>query len=121
MKINKVIAGLLIGATFLTSCKKEDDSSSSSSSGCSINTSELTSGVWLPPAEYSDFFATLTFSSDGKYYENGEYEGDWTNINNCDSIYVKRPVGSFYCVIVSISSSELNIRNPVFGEILYTK
>lgn len=97
-------------------CKKKEETKPSSS--CTINSGYLNDVVWH---HLTGTLASLKFSSSGIYYENNTNDGNWSLINNCDSIYVTRPSNNFYYKILSLKIDTLKITNPAFGELTYYK
>lgn len=117
-KMKKTITLLGIIA-LLVSCKKKDPAPSTPTSGtCTINSAFLKDVIWH---HLTGSLADLTFASNGIYFENSTNDGNWSLINNCDSIYVTRPSNSFYYKILSVTTDTLKINNPAFGQLTYFK
>ncbi len=110
MKKTLVIVGL--SALAFTACKKNKKTA------CGINSSYLKDVVWK---HKTGALADLKFASTGIYYEDNTNDGNWSLINNCDSIYVTRPSNNFYVKIKSLTATDLILVNPVFGEVPYYK
>lgn len=83
---------------------------------CTINSESLIDVNWVHTA---GILATLTFSSEGVYYENFENDGNWSLINDCDSIFVTRPSNSFFYRIETLDPDTLRLYNPVFGIVTF--
>lgn len=112
-----LVATVLIA---LSSCKKEVTNPNNVSTGvsCSSINSMLTTGEWIP-MEDPYFFAVMRYDTDGKYYENGDYDGQWSLTQNCDSVkYVTTENDSFTYKIVSITADTV-IMETFFGQIKY--
>ncbi len=117
--MRQIIAISLVVIT-LSSCKKEVTNPSNVSTGvsCSSINSMLTTGEWIP-MEDPYFFAVMRYDTDGKYYENGDYDGQWSLTQNCDSInYVTNENDMFKDYIVSVTSDTL-IMEGFLGQIKY--
>lgn len=121
--ISKTLFTLVALACFLllNSCNQDDPDDNSSGGGggtpCSIDTALLTNIVWQPPIAA---YATIEFNTNGIYYENGSNDGNWSLVNNCDSIYVTRPSNNFYMRIVQLTSNTLVLHTSVFGDVTFT-
>jgi hypothetical protein len=117
MKQIILIASVLIT---LSSCKKEVTNPQNTSTGasCSSINSMLTTGEWIP-MEDPDIFAVMRYDTDGKYYENGNHDGQWSLTQNCDSInYTTNNNYIFKDYIVSITSDTL-IMEGFLGQLKY--
>ena len=114
------IIPIILLLTLITSCEKDSTNSNptTSQATCNINITYLKDVNWN---HLTGVLADLKFSSNGIYYENNTNDGNWTLINNCDSIYVTRPSNNFYYKIKSLSLDSLILINPVFGEVKYYK
>ena len=101
----------------LSSCSEDD---SSEESTCNMNFDLLVDKNWNPPEIDGDWLAVMRFDSDGKYYEDGEFDGNWEFNDNCNAIrfFVADSGGlEFEYEILSISSDSLRIKGP-FGAIV---
>src|SRR4051794_33383275 len=110
---------LLLSILMIFSCKKDNQQPQTQTqapppvSNSTINFSLVKDVTWH---HLTGALATLKFASTGIYYENTTNDGNWTLVNQCDSIYITRPSNNFYYKIISVSSDTLHILNPVFGE-----
>lgn len=84
---------------------------------CGITISNIKDVAWKP---VNPIFATLTFSTNGSYFENATNIGNWALVNNCDSIHI---TGSknFYYQVNSVTIDTLKIVNPTFGQVIFHK
>jgi hypothetical protein len=98
----KKISLLLITILTLSACSSDDDGSSSDE--CSNTYDLLIGDEWITNEEG---FANLRYDTDGKYYEDGEYDGTWQLSSDCQSIeYVTSEGLDWTWGIMEISENE---------------
>ncbi len=85
---------------------------------CHLDTAILVDVVWQPPLGFG--FSSIQFVSNHDYEESGNIEGTWDFTNDCDSIYIVRSSSSFFYRVIYLNEDTLKLRNPVFGDIIYT-
>ena len=124
--MKKVILTLSV-VMLLAACNKSDDAptpiattpTTPTTSSCSSTNTLLTGKDWVPVGAPS-YITTNRYETDGKYYENGTYEGTWSLTQNCDSIAsLSINNWAFTDYIISISADTLVVNNSIHGQLTY--
>jgi len=83
---------------------------------CTATETLLTSTRWDNPVSG---IANIGFSKQGIYSENDTQAGTWELIENCTILRIAEQINTWEAEIISISETELIIKNPTFGELKY--